>query len=242
MPALLFSGLAYLMFIAVSLGCVFFLGNLWLPHSIDRGLWPALPWLPAAAIDAGLLVLFGLQHSVMARAGWKARLHRLVPPHLERSVYVVASSLALGLLIGLWQPIPAMVWQAQSPLAATLLWAVYAGGWLLVVASTWMIDHYELFGLAQVWRRWRGLAAPAEDFRTPYLYRYIRHPLYFGFLLAFWATPQMSAGHLLFAIGMTAYIVIGMLHEERDLMRLFGDAYRDYRARVPALIPGLKLR
>jgi methanethiol S-methyltransferase len=242
MPALLIAGSAYLLFNAVSLGCLLFLADLWLPQTIDRSIWPLLPWPHAAAIDIGLLVLFGLQHSVMARAGFKARLHRILPPHLERTAYVIASSLALGLLIVAWQPIPAIVWQVRSPVSADLLWAVYAAGWLLVVAATYMINHYELFGLAQVWRKFRGLPAPADDFRTPYLYRYVRHPLYLGWLLVFWATPSMSAGHLLFAAGMSLYILIGMMHEERDLLRLFGAAYRDYRARVPALIPGLKLR
>lgn len=242
MPVLLLGGLAYLMMGAVSLACALLLADLWLPQTIDRGIWPSLAWPAAAAIDAALLAQFGLQHSVMARAGFKAWLHRMVPPPLERAVYVIASSLALGLLLGVWQPIPAMIWHVHSPPGAELLWAVYGAGWLLVLASTWMIDHYELFGLAQVWRSFRGLPAPPEDFRTPYLYRYVRHPLYLGWLLVFWATPAMSAGHLLFAAGMSVYILIGLAHEERDLLRLFGDAYRSYRARVPALIPGLKLR
>lgn len=241
MPALLIAAVAYLVINAVSLACFLFLADLWLPQTINRGIWPPLPWLPAAAADIALLVLFGLQHSVMARAGFKAWLQRYLPPHLERTAYVIASSLALGLLIAAWQPIPAVIWQAESSLA-TLLWGIYAGGWLLVVASTYMINHYELFGLAQVWRQFRRLPAPADDFRTPYLYRYVRHPLYLGWLLVFWATPSMSAGHLLFALGMSLYILIGMMHEERDLLRQFGEAYRDYRARVPALIPGLKLR
>ena len=242
MPALLFAGFAYLLFNAASIACLLFLANLWLPFGIDRSVWPALPWPAAAATDLALITLFGLQHSVMARSSWKQRLHRIVPAHLERLVYVTASSLALLLLVVLWQPIPLLLWRVESEMAVAALWASYAAGWLLVIAATYMINHYELFGLAQVWRHIRGLPAPAEEFRTPYLYRYVRHPLYLGFLLAFWATPQMSAGHLLFAAGMTAYILIGMAHEERDLLRIFGEAYRDYRARVPALIPGLKLR
>lgn len=242
MPALLLGGFAYLLSNAVSLGCLLFLANLWLPTTVDQSPWPALPWPLAALMDVGLLVLFGLQHSVMARAGFKAQLHRIVPPHLERSIYVIVSSLGLAVLIVFWQPIPAILWQAESPLPAHLLWALYAGGWLLVAASTYMINHYELFGLAQIWRHVRGLPAPADDFRTPGLYRYVRHPLYLGWLVVFWATPVMSAGHLLFAAGMSAYILIGMAYEERDLLRSFGAAYRDYRARVPALIPGLKLR
>lgn len=242
MPALLLSGFAYLLINAVSAACFLFLADLWLPQTIDRGIWPAMPWLPAAVIDTGLLVLFGLQHSVMARSGFKAWLHRLLPPHLERTVYVLASSLALGLLIVFWQPIPVLVWQFDSWPGADLLWALYAAGWLLVVASTYMIDHFELFGLRQVWRRIRGLPEPGEFLRMPGMYRFVRHPLYLGWLTVFWATPAMSAGHLLFAAGMSAYILIGMAYEERDLLRSFGAAYRDYRARVPALIPGLKLR
>lgn len=242
MPALLFAGFAYLSSNAASLACMLFLAGPWLPFGIDRSIWPPLPWPAAAAIDLALIVLFGLQHSVMARSGWKQRLARFLPQHVERSVYVLASSIALGLLMLLWQPIAMPLWHAASDLAVAALWALYGAGWLLVLAATYMINHYELFGLAQVWRKFRNLPTPSDDFRTPYLYRYMRHPLYLGWLLVFWSTPQMSAGHLLFAVGMTAYILIGMAHEERDLLRIFGDAYRDYRARVPALIPGLKLR
>lgn len=242
MSALLFAGFAYLLFNAVSIALLLFLANLWLPFGIDRSIWPVLSWPAAAAVNVALIVLFGLQHSVMARSGWKQRLHRIVPAHLERLVYVTASSIALALLIALWQPIPVLLWRAESELAVVAFWTLYAAGWLLVIAATYMINHYELFGLAQVWRKFRGLPAARDDFRTPYLYRYVRHPLYLGWLLVFWATPSMSAGHLLFAAGMSIYILIGMAHEERDLRRVFGEAYRDYRARVPALIPGLKLR
>lgn len=240
MPAIAFSAVVYLLLNLVALLLVLFVADLWLPQSIDRSIWPPLPPLLAAAIDIGLIALFGLQHSVMARAGFKRRLARLVPPPLERSLYVLVTSLVLAVLMLFWQPVTLPVWQVGSIYLDSLLWALFGLGWLIVVASTYMIDHWELFGINQTLRAWRGTAAPVAEFCTPGLYRMVRHPLYAGFLLAFWATPLMTAGHLLFATGMTVYVLVGMAHEERDLLRLFGDRYRDYRRRVPALLPGLK--
>ena len=239
MPGLLFAGFAYLCFIAVATVLALFIADLGLPPSIDRSLWAPLPALPAAAIDLALIALFGLQHSVMARQGVKQRLAAIVPAHLQRAVYVLATCLVLALLVIAWQPLPGVVWQAGG-VAAAALWLLYGLGWLVVLASTYMIDHLELFGLAQAVRHWQRRAAPADDFRTPYLYRYVRHPLYFGLLVVFWATPAMTLGHLLFAAGMTAYILIGVVYEERDLVAQFGQRYRAYSARVPALIPGLR--
>lgn len=240
MPAVVFSAAVYLLLHLVALLLVLFVADLWLPQSIDRSIWPPLPPLPAAAIDIGLIALFGLQHSVMARAGFKRRLARLVPPSLERSLYVLATLLVLIVLMLFWQPVALPVWQVDSIYLDSLLWALFGLGWLIVAASTFMIDHWDLFGISQALRAWRGTAPPAADFRTPGLYRMVRHPLYAGFLLAFWSAPLMTAGHLLFAAGMTVYVLVGMAHEERDLLRLFGDRYRDYRRRVPALLPGLK--
>ena len=242
MAGLLFAGFAYLCFNIVSAVLALFLAGLWLPITVDASiLWPPQsPWL-AGAIDLGLIALFGLQHSVMARQGFKRWLGAVVPPHLLRAVYVLVTCLPLALLVICWQPLPATIWRSTDPFVITLLWILYGTGWLLVVASTHMIDHFELFGVTQPFRHWRGKPAPLDDFRTPYLYRHVRHPLYFSMLIAFWATPQMSLGHLLFAGGMSAYILVGIAFEERDLVAAFGDRYRAYRARVPALIPGIRL-
>lgn len=248
MAGMLFTAFAYLCFNLVSGLLALFLTGLpeiagiALPITVDATIWPAVssPWL-AGAIDLGLIALFGVQHSVMARPGFKRWFTRLVPPHLERAVYVFATCPVLLAVLLFWQPLPGMVWRSEDSLVTLLLWALYGTGWLLLVAATWMIDHFELFGLSQVWRHWRGKPAPAENFRTAYAYRYVRHPIYLGWLTIFWATPQMSASHLLFAIGMSAYILVGMLCEERDLIATFGDRYRSYRARVPALIPGFRI-
>lgn len=229
---------AYLLFFATFLYLIAFVGNLpWVPVTVDRG-GAAGPLGLAVVVDLALIALFGLQHSVMARSGFKRAWTRIVPPPLERSVYVAAASLVLILLFLLWRPIPAIVWSVGNGTAAATLWALFALGWLIVLLSTFLISHFELFGLAQVWRHARGageVAPPA--FRTPLFYRYIRHPLYSGFFLAFWATPQMSLGHLLLAAGVSVYMLIGIRYEERDLVGLFGDDYRRYRDRAGMLTP-----
>lgn len=248
MAGLLFALFAYLCFNLVSGALALFLTGLpeiagiALPITVDASIWPTVssPWL-AGAIDLGLIALFGLQHSVMARPGFKRWFTRFAPPHLERAVYVFATCPVLLAVLLFWQPLPGTVWRSEDSLVTLLLWALYGAGWLLLVAATYMIDHFELFGLAQAWRHWRRKPVPAENFRMAYAYRYVRHPIYVGWLTIFWATPQMSAGHLLFAAGMSAYILVGMLCEERDLIAAFGDRYRSYRARVPALIPGFRI-
>ena len=245
MTGLLFAALAYLAANVVLAGLPVFLSGQWMPHTVDRSLWPVSEPAGVLAIDAGLILLFGLQHSVMARAGFKRWLTRMVPPHAERSVYLLASCAALGLLLVFWQPIPAVLWQVERQPYAALLWGLFVAGWLLAVASTYMIDHYSLFGLTQAWRHYRAsrgyiLPAAEDGFRTPSMYRVVRHPLYLGLLTGFWATPRMTVGHLLLAAGMTLYVLVGIAFEERDLIARFGEHYRDYRRRVPALIPGLK--
>lgn len=246
MAGLLFALFAYLGFGLACVALLLFIASplstaLGLPIHIDASIFPPVsPWL-AGALNLGLIALFGLQHSVMARPGFKQWLSATVPVHLQRAVYLVASSIMVAVLIVFWQPLPAMVWQVQDDFNATLIWMLYGFGWLLLVAATFMINHFELFGLAQPFRQWRGLPVPHDEFRTSWLYRYMRHPIYTGWLVIFWATPQMSVGHLLFAIGMSAYIVVGIIYEERDLIATFGGRYRDYRRRVPALIPGLKI-
>lgn len=246
MAGLLFALFAYLAFGAACAALMLFIASplstvLGLPIHIDASISPPVsPWL-AGALDLGLIALFGLQHSVMARPAFKQWMLAKVPAHLQRAVYLIASSIVVALLILLWQPLPAMVWQVQDDLSAMLIWMLYGFGWLLLLAATFMIDHFELFGLSQPIREWRGLPAPQNEFRTAWLYRYMRHPIYTGWLVIFWATPLMSVGHLLFALGMSAYILIGIAYEERDLIVQFGDRYREYRRRVPALIPGFRV-
>lgn len=246
MRGLLYAVFSYLCFGAiVVVQALFLLGQSLpfpLPIHADASVWPALsPWL-AATIDIGLIVAFGLQHSVMARPGFKRWFTQVVPVHLERSTYMLLASVMLAVLFIFWQPLPGIVWQVSDPFAANALWILQGFGWLLLVAATFMINHFELFGLSQAYYRWRHQPMPQTEFRTAWLYRHMRHPIYTGWLLTFWATPLMSASHLLFAIGMSLYILVGIAYEERDLINAFGDRYRDYRARVPALIPGFRAR
>lgn len=209
-----------------------------LPTHVDKGLVDgglvAAPGV-AAAIDVVLIALFGLQHSVMARPGFKARWP--VPAPIERSVYCLATAIVLTLLFVFWHPLPGVVWSVADPLGRTILWILFAAGFGIVFVSTWLINHFELFGLAQAWNHARGHRPPPMTFRTPLFYRLVRHPLYFGFLLAFWATPHMSVGHLLLAIGFTVYILIAIRYEERDLIAHFGDTYAQYRTRVGMVLP-----
>jgi methanethiol S-methyltransferase len=237
---LLFGVVAYLIFFATFLYLIAFVGNLpWVPRTVDRG-HEVVGLAHAVAADIGLIALFGLQHSVMARQGFKTAWTRIVAPPIERSVYVLLASLVLILLFLFWHPIPDMVWSVANPIAAWTLWGLFWLGWLIVLVSTFLLSHFELFGLRQVWSHAGGSEVPAPVFRTPFFYRRVRHPLYSGFILAFWATPQMSAGHLLLAAGMTLYILIAIRHEERDLVGLFGSDYEAYRGRAGMLLPRLR--
>ncbi|MGX7952150.1 methanethiol S-methyltransferase [Tsuneonella sp. HG249] len=211
-----------------------------LPTHVDKGL-SASPAF-AAFVDVALIALFGVQHSVMARPSFKAAWTRVVPPALERSVYCLASALCLIALFAFWHPIGGTVWLIENETARMGVWSLFLAGWVILFIATWLISHFELFGLAQAWRHTRGLDEPSQQFRTPLLYRWVRHPIYSGFLLAFWATPQMTYGHLLFAVGFSVYIFIGIAHEERDLVGHFGEHYTDYRKRVGAVIPGIGRR
>ena len=188
--------------------------------------------------DVLLLALFGLQHSVMARCGFKRWWTRVVPPAVERSTYVWATSIVLALLFWFWLPIKApVVWRVENGFCVALLWSLFGIGWLVVLVSTFLINDFELFGLQQVFARLRQRVMPEAQFRTPLLYRYVRHPLYLGLLLSFWAVPVMTAGRLVFALGCTAYILIGVALEERDLLAQFGERYRRYRTEVGMLLP-----
>ncbi len=227
---------AYLACLAVLLYFIGFSGNLIVPKSVDVGV--DAPWFEAMATDVLLLALFGIQHSLMARRSFKRWWAHVVPSAVERSTYVVATCAVLLLLFWLWVPIKApVVWRIEQGAVAALLWSLFGLGWLLVLTSTFLINHFELFGLQQVHARLTGRALPQAEFRTPLLYRYVRHPLYLGLLLSFWAVPFMTAGRLLFALGFTVYILIGIMFEERDLIRQFGERYRRYRAEVGMLLP-----
>jgi protein-S-isoprenylcysteine O-methyltransferase Ste14 len=227
---------SYVLFLATFLYAVGFVGGFLVPKTIDSGVSGHL--LAAVGVDLLLLGLFAAQHSGMARRGFKRWLGRLAPRSLERSTYVLASSLTLLLLFWQWRPLPAVMWRVDDPFAAGLLRIVFALGWLTVLLGTFMINHAHLFGLSQVWAWLRGREAHEPRFQTLWLYRYVRHPLMVGFVVAFWATPVMSVGHLLFAAAATGYIVVGtLLFEERDLERYLGDPYRRYRREVPAFIP-----
>ena len=232
---MIYGGVCYVAFHAAFLYLVGFLTNFYVPKSIDGG--AAGGTAVAVAVDLALIALFGLQHSVMARPAFKTWWTRIVPDTLERSTYVLATSLVLGVIYGLWQPLPHVVWHVDHAAARGMLWTLFALGNLVVVAATFMIDHFDLLGLRQVYLRWRGQRYSAPPFRVAWLYRVVRHPLYLGFFLVFWATPDMSVGHLLFAAGMSAYILVAVRYEERDLVTAFGDTYERYREAVPMVVP-----
>jgi protein-S-isoprenylcysteine O-methyltransferase Ste14 len=223
------------MFLGTFLYAVAFVANLPVPKTIDSG--QAGPLVPSLMIDILLLGVFAIQHSLMARPGFKKWWTRFVPHAVERTTYVLLANLALILLYWQWKPIQQMVWSTTDPVGVVIAQAISGTGWALVLISTFLINHFELFGLRQVYARMRGHTLPAPVFRTPSVYKRVRHPIYLGFLLAFWATPSMTVGHLLFAVGSTGYILIGIFLEERDLVAMFGDQYRRYREQVPMLFP-----
>ncbi|MGH6738693.1 MAG: methanethiol S-methyltransferase [Bradyrhizobium sp.] len=233
--AFLYGALCYAFFFITFLYAIGFVENLLVPQTIDVG--PQAPVTEALIVNLILMSLFAIQHSVMARPQFKQWWTQFVPKAVERSTYVLFSTAALALLCWQWRPITAVVWHVENPMVAHLLIGLSLFGFVLVLTSTFLINHFELFGLHQVVNNLTARPMPPTRFRTPLLYKFVRHPLYLGFIIAFWSAPTMTAGHLLFAAVTTAYIFVGILLEERDLVDLFGDDYRRYRQRVAMIVP-----
>ncbi|HEV2863520.1 MAG TPA: isoprenylcysteine carboxylmethyltransferase family protein [Pyrinomonadaceae bacterium] len=230
--------ICYLIFLATFFYAIGFVGDALVPKTIDSG--PRGPAAESLLVDACLLGLFAVQHSLMARPWFKRAWTRVVPAPAERATYVLFSNLALLLLFWQWRPLGGVVWSVESQPVVWLVYWLYFFGWALLLASTCMIDHFDLFGLRQVWRHLRGLPDTRPEFKTPGLYRHVRHPIYLSWLCIFWATPRMTAAHLVFALATTAYIFVAIQFEERDLVRFYGDAYRRYRRQVPMVFPRLR--
>jgi protein-S-isoprenylcysteine O-methyltransferase Ste14 len=227
--------ICYVVFLGSFLYAIGFVGNFIVPKSMDTAF--GIPFTEALIINLLLLGVFAVQHSVMARRGFKEKWTKIIPSTIERSTYVLASSLALILLFWQWQPIGDVVWDVSNSILGTLLIVISIIGWLFVLISTFLIDHFELFGIKQVFFNLTGKDLPKCEFQKPAFYKAVRHPIYLGFLIAFWATPIMITGHLLFAVATSGYILIGIYLEEKDLISVYGDMYRDYRSQVSMLFP-----
>lgn len=232
---LLYGVFCYLVFFATFLYAIAFLGDFGVARTIDSGIEGSLG--KALVINAGLLALFAVQHSIMARSWFKRAWTRVVPPAAERSTYVLFSSVALIVLFWQWRPIGGVVWQVDNELGQMAIYVVYATGWMLLLLATFLINHFDLFGLRQVYLHFIGQEYTGLPFRTPGLYRMVRHPIYFSWLCIFWATPRMTIAHLVFAVATTGYILMAIPLEERDLIRIYGDAYRRYKQQVPGILP-----
>jgi protein-S-isoprenylcysteine O-methyltransferase Ste14 len=236
--ALLFGLLVYVFFLGTFSYAIGFVGNVYVPKSIDSG--PAGPISSSLLLDVLLLSAFAVQHSVLARQSFKRRWTRIISWQVERSMFVLAASLVLALLLWQWRPLPQVIWDVRGSAGSLVLKALFWAGWGVLLVSTFLINHFELFGLSQVWAWFRGHEYHHPAFKTPSFYRYVRHPIYLGFVIAFWSAPVMTAGHLLFSIATTGYILLGIYFEERDLAASYGQQYREYQAKVPMLVPFAK--
>lgn len=234
-PFLVFGVVSYFIFFGTFLYAIGFVGNLFVPKSIDGT--PTLPLAKAVLIDASLLLVFALQHSIMARPAFKRWWTRFVPEQAERSTYVLFASLCLMLMMWQWQPMGGIVWSIKNQLIQNILLATYLFGWGLVLISTFLINHFDLFGLRQTWLYFTGKTYQPLPFRVPFFYRFVRHPLYLGFIIAFWSTPTMTVAHLLFTVLTTGYILTAITLEEKDLVAHFGEKYISYKQKAPKLIP-----
>ena len=233
---MLFALAAYAVFFATFLYLIVFVGDIPVTmRTVDYG--PAAPLIEALIIDIGLISLFGIQHSVMARQGFKSWWTRVIPKETERSVYVLMASAVLLILMNNWRPIDGIIWDVTNPVGEGVLWGLFGLGWLIVLVSTFLLNHFELFGLQQAWLHLRGRQAEPHQLRQPMFYKWVAHPLYSGFFLAFWATPQMTAGHALLAGGMSVYMLIAIRYEERDLTQYYGEDYKRYRSGVGMILP-----
>lgn len=228
---------AYLFFFATFLYLIGFVSNFMVPRSIDVG--PDAPLFQAVIVNLVLISLFGLQHSVMARPAFKTALTRIWPDSIERSLYVAMSALALYIMFSFWLPITESIWYVGDSTLRAVIWGVSGFGWAMVLIATFLLNHFELFGLRQIWSDFVDREMPQAAFRQPFFYKLVRHPIYTGFLIAFWATPDMTAGHLLFSVGMTGYILIGIRYEEADLKTDLGEDYVEYTRRVGKIVPGI---
>ena len=237
---LIYGSICYGFFLVSFLYAIGFVSNSVVPKSMDIGATTSLPL--AIAIDLVLLGVFAIQHSVMARSGFKKVWTEVIPEPLERSTYVLFASLALTLLFWQWQPIDLVLWDLSGTVWSNLLWGLCGTGWLLVFLSTFLVNHFDLFGLRQVYLHFRKKEYKSLQFRTPVFYKYVRHPIYLGFIIAFWATPVMTVAHFIFAFVTSAYISIGIFSEERDLVSIYGEQYQAYQKEVPMLIPWMAIK
>ncbi len=234
---LIYGLLAFAAFGAISVYTAAFVGGFWLPNTLDSA--TSSPLWQALLINFGVIIIFGLQHSVMARPAFKRWWTQYIPEEAERSTYVLLSCVALAVVYLFWQPMGGVIWSIDATWGKVIMWSLYSVGWLLLLASAASINLFHLFGLSQVWAHFKGTTVPEPEFQQPWLYRQVRHPLYTAWLMIFWATPHMTIAHLVFAVGLTAYILIAIRYEERDLIALHGENYRNYRDYTPALIPRL---